>query len=254
MCSIVVLHRPGHAWPMLVAANRDEMSDRPWAEPGRHWPERPQVVAGIDLLAGGTWLGMNDGGLVAAILNRRHSLGPEAGKRSRGELVLEALAQQSVQDAVDVVARVDASAYRSFNMVVLDYRVAVWIRNRGRGELGAIESIPLPAGVSMITAYDRNDTGSARIRRYLPLFQSAAPPDPESGRWKDWEHLLASRAHDEEDGPLAGMNVVTESPFGTVSSSLLALPAPAFLPRRPIWRFAAGRPDEVPFETVPLLP
>src|ERR671934_2012679 len=91
MCSVVILRRPGHDWPVLLAANRDEMNDRPWLPPGRHWPERPWVVAGLDQQAGGSWLGLNDHGLLAGVMNRAGSLGPAAGKRSRGELVLEAL-------------------------------------------------------------------------------------------------------------------------------------------------------------------
>jgi uncharacterized protein with NRDE domain len=57
MCSVVLLLRPGHDWPVIVGANRDEMADRPWAAPARHWPDRPHVVAGLDKLAGGSWLG-----------------------------------------------------------------------------------------------------------------------------------------------------------------------------------------------------
>ena len=89
MCTLVLLRRPDHRWPLLLAANRDELANRPWAPPGRHWADRPEVTAGLDRTAGGSWLGMNDHGLVAAILNRRGSLGPAADKRSRGELVLE---------------------------------------------------------------------------------------------------------------------------------------------------------------------
>ena len=55
---------------MLIAANRDEMRGRPWSPPGRHWPQRPGIVAGQDREAGGTWLGANDAGVVAAVLNR----------------------------------------------------------------------------------------------------------------------------------------------------------------------------------------
>src|SRR5215470_18040378 len=91
MCSIVILRRPGTDWPVILGANRDEMRLRPWTPPGRLWSDRPQVVAGLDLLAGGTWMGINDDGVVAAILNRMNSLGPLPGARSRGELVLEAL-------------------------------------------------------------------------------------------------------------------------------------------------------------------
>src|SRR5215469_14963312 len=70
MCSVVIMLRPGHDWPVLLAANRDEMKDRPWLPPGRHWPERPWVVACLDCKAGGSWLGLNDHGLVAGVMNR----------------------------------------------------------------------------------------------------------------------------------------------------------------------------------------
>ncbi len=88
MCTLVILRRPGHPWPLILAANRDEMTDRPWQPPGSHWPDRPEIVAGMDETAGGSWLGLNDHGVVAGVLNRVDSLGPEAGKRSRGELVV----------------------------------------------------------------------------------------------------------------------------------------------------------------------
>ena len=91
MCTLIILRRPEHDWPVLMAANRDELIDRPWKQPARHWSDRPNVVAGRDQVAGGTWLGINDQGVVAAILNRRGSLGPKEGYRSRGELPLEAL-------------------------------------------------------------------------------------------------------------------------------------------------------------------
>ena len=65
MCSVIVLHRPGHNWPLLWASNRDEMADRPWSPPARHWPDRTEVVAGRDDLAGGSWLGINDAGVIA---------------------------------------------------------------------------------------------------------------------------------------------------------------------------------------------
>ncbi len=80
MCTLVILRRPDHPWPVVIGANRDEMIDRPALPPARHWPDRPEVVAGLDRLAGGSWLGVNDWGVAAAILNRRGSLGPAAGQ------------------------------------------------------------------------------------------------------------------------------------------------------------------------------
>ena len=70
MCTAVILYRPGHPWPLVFAANRDEMASRPWLAPGRHWPDRPEVVAGLDREAGGSWLGINDDGVLAGVLNR----------------------------------------------------------------------------------------------------------------------------------------------------------------------------------------
>ena len=59
MCTVVLLIRPGHAWPLVLAANRDEMLDRPWEPPAAYWPEQPDVMAGRDRLGGGTWMGVN---------------------------------------------------------------------------------------------------------------------------------------------------------------------------------------------------
>ena len=86
MCSIVILRQPGATYPLILGGNRDEMAGRPWKPPARHWPDRPDLIGGIDELAGGSWLALNDTGVVAVVLNRVGTLGPEDGKRSRGEM------------------------------------------------------------------------------------------------------------------------------------------------------------------------
>jgi hypothetical protein len=246
MCTLVILRRPGHPWPVILAANRDEMVGRPWAPPGRHWPDRPTVVAGLDRTAGGSWLGLNDDGVAAAILNRRGSLGPAPDKRSRGELVLEALDHADAVTAAESLADLNPGAYRSFNMVVVDNRDAYWLCNRGEASK-VVEVQPLPEGLSMLTARDPNDQESPRIARNLPAFRAAAPPDPaaddpEGGDWSAWREILAGT----EAGSEAAMTV-ERGDFQTVSSSLLALPAPVETPGgtppRPLWLFAPGRPD-----------
>ena len=85
------------------------------ASAGPHWHDRHDVVAGKDQLAGGTWLGMNDQGVVAAILNRQNSLGPKEGFRSRGELPLEALDHADAASAADALAGINPEGYRPFN-------------------------------------------------------------------------------------------------------------------------------------------
>ena len=247
MCTLVVLRRSGHDWPLLLAANRDERTDRPWRPPGRHWPDRPQVVGGYDELAGGTWLALNDHGVVAAMMNRRGTLGARPDKRSRGELVLEALDHADAGAAAIALAELDATAYRGFNLVVADNRDAYWLANR-EDPRGIIEVRPLPEGLSMLTAGDRNDPSSPRISAHLPAFEAAAAPDPEAGIWTGWEERMAARGGGAD--PMADMCVVTDVGFGTLSSSLIALPAAELADRSPIWRFAAGPPDRTPYRPV----
>lgn len=252
MCTLVVLYRPGHAWPMLFAANRDEQIDRPWLPPARHWSERPYIVAGLDQLAGGSWFGLNDSGVAAGIMNRRGTLGPLPGMRSRGELVLAALDHTDAASAAHTLAGRDSRLYRGFNLVIADNRRAYWLRHRGADISERIALTELPPGISMFTERDCNDPDSPRIRAYLPRFQQAAAPDPEAGEWSAWATLLASRQFDPADGPIGAMAVNTDRGFGTVCSSLLALPASQAAGTSPHWRFAAGPPDQAPFEDVDL--
>jgi hypothetical protein len=247
VCTIVVLRRPDTEWPVLIAANRDEMLNRPWAPPGRHWPDRPQIIAGLDRMAGGSWLGLNDQGVVAAALNREGSLGPAAGKRSRGELVLDALDHADAADAAAALSALDPRAYRPFNLVVADNRDAFLLALReGAGRI-AVE--PLPPGLTMLTSRDRNDPRSPRIRVYHPLFAAAKIPDPGAGDWSDWAALLGTRDSEPGAGAVESLFIDPLSPddsgalFGTVSSSLLALPAAGRPDRHPIWRFASGQPE-----------
>lgn len=254
MCTLVILRRPGHVWPVLIAANRDEMLDRPWTAPGRHWPDRPEVVAGRDNLAGGSWLGINGTGVVAAMLNRHGTLGPAPGVRSRGELVLEALDHPDAAAAAKAFADLDPKAYRSFNLVIADNRDAFLVRSLGPN---GHKVVPVPTGLSMLTAHELNDESSARIRFHRPRFAAAEPPDAERGDFFSWEKLLGSREQEPDAGPHGALTIVTNeengqrSGYGTSSSSIIALAAAGHRPPPgAIWRFAPGAPDRTPFQDV----
>ncbi|MQX37460.1 NRDE family protein [Roseospira navarrensis] len=247
MCTLILLRRPDHPWPLVIAANRDEMRDRPWTAPGRHWPDRPEVVAGLDDLAGGSWLGLNDHGVVAALLNRKGTLGPQAGKRSRGELVLEALDHADAVDAAEALGHLNPEAYRPFNLIVADTRDAFWIRVAEDGRVG-VE--PLPEGLSMVTAGDLNDIRDARIAANLDRWRAAPWPDPDlpgDDGWEAWTRLQGLGPDPDAATPGAGMCFAYDSGFGTVCASQIAVPAPALDPRPPVLRFAAGPPDRTPF-------
>ncbi len=244
MCSVIILRRPGHAWPVIIGANRDEMADRPWKPPARHWPDRPETTAGLDVLAGGSWLGLNDFGVFACILNRHGTLGPAPDKRSRGELVLEALEHADAVDAVRALTAVEPASYRPFNMLVADSRDAAWIAHRGPDR--PVDATPLGPGVSMLTAHDLDDrSGSPRIARYLDRFRAVPAPDPAQDDWDTWAMLLGARDFAPDAGPGGAMTIVSDTGFGTTSAALVGLPAAG--QGRPVFRFAPGPPDRTPF-------
>ncbi|HUB94375.1 MAG TPA: NRDE family protein [Stellaceae bacterium] len=245
MCTLVILRRPGHDWPVIIAANRDEMIDRPWQEPARHWPDRPEVVAGRDVLAGGSWLGVNDYGVAAGVLNRHGSLGPAAGQRSRGELVLEALDHADARAAATALASLEPRAYRTFNLIVADNSDAFWLRHADPTGTLPISVAPIPPGLSLIAAGDLDDDETPRLKRYRPLFAAAPPPDPAASDWTAWERLLT-----DGEGPDSAMRFLTERGFGTVSSALIALPAVGRGDLRLQFRFAAHQPTASPWHNV----
>ena len=251
MCTLVILRRPNHAWPVLIAANRDEQVARPWLPPARHWPDRPDVIAGIDELAGGTWLGLNDNGVMAAVLNGRGTLGPRSGFRSRGELPLEALEHADAIDAIEALGALNPDAYRACHLVIADNRDAAVISVLETESGHRVVRTAIPPGLSLLTSRGLNDTGHARAKMYLPQFRAAKEPEPANtatgGDWTAWRHLLASRLHDPAEGSDGAMTILTDRGYGTVSSSLIALPAPNMNGIKPIFLFAAGRPGEADF-------
>lgn len=234
MCTVIVLWRPGEAWPLLLAANRDERLDRAWQAPAYHWPG---VIGGRDSTAGGTWMAMNGTGVIAAVLNRPGSLGPAPGKRSRGELPLMALEATTAEAASRRLGALDASLWRPFNAVIADAKGAWFVAGLGEGR-PLVE--PLAPGVAMVTAHPPNDLTSPRTARHLPRFQAAPAPRPPD--WCAWPALLS----DSEGGPGETLNVPPLGGFGTVCSSLVALGAAG----ERLWHFAPGPPDRTEF--VPL--
>jgi len=170
--------------------------------------------------------------------------------------VLEALDHAEAAEAARALAHLEAAAYRSFNLLVADAERAFWLRNLGEEAPGRVEVFELPPGLSMLTARDLNDETSPRIGGYLPQFRATAAPNPEAGDWRSWQQILTSRQGTPADDPFAAMTIVSDQGFGTVSSSLIALPAAprtlAAQPRPPVWLFAPGRPDRESYQPVDL--
>lgn len=167
MCTLAIYYRMIPGYPIIVAANRDEYLDRA-ALPPVVLGENPRIVGGKDLRAQGTWLGINQHGLVAGLLNRRIAdNGPnDATLRSRGLLCLDALQHASAAAAAHYVSGQRARDYNAFNLLMASRDSAFVAYNRG----GEIEIVSLSPGFHLLTNADVNDFECPRISRSYERF------------------------------------------------------------------------------------
>ena len=137
MCLIVVAWRARADLPLIVAANRDEWRERP-AEPAHWWPDEPAILAGRDLEAGGTWMGITRGGRFAAVTNYRDPSDKRSTARSRGTLVTEfLLGSQGAEEFLAQVSR-RSRDYNGFNLILGDGDTLFYFGSR-EGVARAIE-------------------------------------------------------------------------------------------------------------------
>ena len=133
MCLILVAWQTHPDYPLVVAANRDEFFARP-SQPASFWPEAPGVLAGRDLEAGGTWLGVTRGQAFAAITNFRDGRRPSDGTPSRGRLVADFLTNDI--DPGRYLQQVEArmAEFNGFNLLVGDRHRLGYLSNRAAGQ------------------------------------------------------------------------------------------------------------------------
>lgn len=118
MCLILFSYQPDSNRRLWLAANRDEFHQRP-AMPARIWPQQPSIIAGQDLQAGGTWLGISKQGRFAAITNYRKP-NSATGTISRGALCADFLASDlSCLDYLSAI-QLHKDQYSGFNLLLDD--------------------------------------------------------------------------------------------------------------------------------------
>jgi uncharacterized protein with NRDE domain len=204
MCLILVAWHGHPSYPVVVAANRDEFHARP-AEAARWWQDDPHILAGRDLAAGGTWLGVTRDGRFAALTNFRGAARREDAP-SRGALLAAILrSPDPVAKILQHLGRV-GQGYNAFNVIFSDgQRLAVYESTRGLGR-------ELPPGIYGLsnhlldTPWPKVQNAKSSLSRALEslpdssaalaLLRDDRPaPDellPRSGLTQEWERLVSS--------------------------------------------------------------
>ena len=204
MCLILVAWQAHRNYPLVMAANRDEFFARP-AEAAHFWPEAPQILAGKDLLAGGTWLGMTREGRFAALTNYRGAARRDDAP-SRGSLVKEILESSLPVEATLETLRRVGPAYAGFNVIFSDgRRLAIYesLHNDGRELKAGIYGLsnhlldtPWPKVLQAKSALGEALEQLPATEPVLTLLRDDRPaPDhalPRTGVSEAWERLLSS--------------------------------------------------------------
>jgi uncharacterized protein with NRDE domain len=209
MCLILLSFRQDPEYPVIFASNRDEFFARP-AEPARFWGEVPDMLAGRDLQAGGTWLGITRSGRFATVSNVREPDLHDVRAPSRGQLVTDFLRGEISPEAyLARIAKV-ADRYNGFNLLLGDSDAIFFFSNReGSTPKGFRRLLPGLYGLSnhlLDTPWPKVETGKAALRaamergdfdeeHLLAILRDDSMPVlgtlPETGVGPEWERVLA---------------------------------------------------------------
>ncbi|MHB2016247.1 MAG: NRDE family protein [Candidatus Xenobia bacterium] len=165
MCLVLLALERHPRWRLVVAGNRDEFLDRP-SEPAHWWPD---ILAGRDLLGGGTWLGLSREGRIAVVTNvREPQRKPPADAPSRGGLVVDFLQGSLSMERLSETG----NRYAGFNLVFGTAARLSWYCNRG----GSMERIP--AGVHGLSNAQL-DTPWPKVVKARRMLEAGIPENPE---------------------------------------------------------------------------
>lgn len=206
MCLVLLALDTHPDYALMLAANRDEFYDRPTAR-AAFWEEDPGVLAGRDLRAGGTWLGIDRRGRIAAVTNYRQGQREQAASCSRGHLVSDYLTGPLDGRAHLERVRHQADRYNGFNLIAGNADALLYFSNRegraralGPGVYGLSNHLldsPWPkvamgkSGLSALLA-GGGDVVPGLFALLSDRRQAADELLPRTGVSAEWERLLSS--------------------------------------------------------------
>jgi uncharacterized protein with NRDE domain len=239
MCTLIALHRCLPGAPLVVAANRDEFLARPAEAPALREGPAGVVLAPRDVQEGGTWLGLNAQGLFAAITNRPCPE-PDRTRRSRGLLVMDALAEPDADRAARRLGEMPDGAYNPFNLFLSDGRKA-WLLTYH----DSIQALALAPGAHVIGNADPRAPRTPKLAG-LDARVSRVMADP----GEDTVAGLAEICRGHDPDPFRS-TCVHAGAYGTRSSLLLKLGDPG---TDTLLHFAEGAPCQAQYrDFTPLL-
>ena len=161
MCMLAILYRVTRNTPILVAADREESLARPSQYP-KIQPGTPRVVCGIDRQPGGTWLGVNQYGLMVAVMNRRKAF-PPLEPRSRGLLCRELLDLRNAREATERAVKELTGRYAGANYLCVDAKFGAVVYGGNR-----VDTVELTPGLHILGASNLDDPRDEAAGRRPP--------------------------------------------------------------------------------------
>lgn len=164
MCLVVIAYRACPDYPLIVAANRDEFHARP-TEDAHWWADRPDVLGGRDLQAGGTWLAVQRNGRFATVTNYRDAELPSGKFLSRGHLITDFL--DSELTAIEYLQTIQGDRYSGFNLLVADGETLGYLSNRGAACKSLSPGIYAVANESLDTPWPKVVRSKSALQRLV---------------------------------------------------------------------------------------
>ena len=232
MCTLFIHRSKNSDWPILIANNRDEYLSRTFKSPGYHWNNN--IFAGKDISEGGTWLGLNENGLCAAILNRASNNLKSKNLKSRGKIIIDILKNPDAKSALKHIKSYFKKNTRFFNLFISDYKNAFCIKY----DQDEFKSFEVPYGFSIIDNYDLNDNKSPKQKLYRDIFLKKKLPNPSINYFKSWQELLFLEDKYNNVNLSSVFIKDKNNNYGTVCSSIIGLPNKKKIKNNMVWLYS----------------
>lgn len=207
MCILFIAVKQHPEYPLIIAANRDEFFARPTAS-SKFWSDYPQLLAGRDLQAGGSWMAINKNGRLAALTNIRDPKRIDANARTRGELVTNCALNQQPPEQYLAQLQHSKDKYNGFNLLYGDWQ-HLWVYNNHLNKVELlVQGVYGLSNADLNSPWPKIDKGMTELKNYCHSSHKLEPEKlfellrddteaedhllPQTGVPLEWERRLSS--------------------------------------------------------------